>query len=147
MLICQPYIFSTMSPLLLYFETASQSVVSNSFRPHGLYSPWNSLGQNTGVGSPSLLQGIFPTQGLNTGLPHCRQILYQLSHKESPRTGVTNLSLLQWIFRTQESNWGHLHCRRILYQLSYVLISYYWQNMAFDHIAIFHVHPPSDISS
>ena len=43
-------------------------------------SPWNSPGQNTGVGSLSLLQGIFPTQGLNSGLPHCRQILYQLSH-------------------------------------------------------------------
>ena len=36
-----------------------------------LYSPWNSPGQNTGVGSPSLLQGIFPTQGSNPGLPHC----------------------------------------------------------------------------
>jgi len=44
-------------------------------------SPWNSLGQYTGVGSPSLLQGIFPTQGLNPDLPHRRQILYQLSHK------------------------------------------------------------------
>ena len=44
----------------------------------------NSLGQNTGVGSLSLLQGIFPTQGLNPGLPHCRQILYQLNHKGSP---------------------------------------------------------------
>ena len=47
-------------------------------------SPWNSPGQNTGVGSLSLLQGIFPTQGLNAGLPHCRWILYQLSHKGSP---------------------------------------------------------------
>ena len=40
------------------------------------YTVWNSLGQNTGVGSLSLLQGIFPTQGLNPGLPHCRWILY-----------------------------------------------------------------------
>ena len=62
----------------------SHSVVSNSLRLHGLYSPWNSPGQNTGVGSLSLLQGIFPTQDLNLGLPHCRQILYQLSHKGSP---------------------------------------------------------------
>ena len=62
----------------------SLSVVSNSLRPQGLYSPWNSLGQNTGVGSLSLLQGIFPTQGSNPGLPHCRQILYQLSHQGSP---------------------------------------------------------------
>ena len=45
---------------------------------------WNSPGQNTGVGSLSLLQGIFPTQGLNPGLPHCGRILYQLSHKRSP---------------------------------------------------------------
>ena len=50
---------------------------------HGLYSPWNSPGQNTGRGSPSFLQGIFPTQGSNPGILHCRQILYQLSHKGS----------------------------------------------------------------
>ena len=47
--------------------------------------PMDSPGQNTGVGSLSLLQGIFPTQGSNPGLLHCRQILYQLSHKGSPR--------------------------------------------------------------
>ena len=52
--------------------------------PHRLYSPWNSPGQNTGVGSFSLLQGIFPTQGSNPDLPHCRWIHYQLSHKGSP---------------------------------------------------------------
>ena len=54
-----------------------------SLRPHGLYSPWNSPGQNTGVDSLSLLQGSFPTQGLNPGLPHCRLILYQLSYEGS----------------------------------------------------------------
>ena len=53
--------------------------------PWTIYSLWNSLGQNTGVGSLPLLQGIFPTQGSDPGLPHCRQILYQLSHKGSPR--------------------------------------------------------------
>ena len=46
-----------------------------------LYSPWNSPGQNTGVGSLSLLQGIFLTQGLNCSILHCRQILYQLSYQ------------------------------------------------------------------
>ena len=51
----------------------------------GLHCPWNSPGQNTGVGSLSLLQEIFPTQGLNPDLSHCRQILYQLSHKGSPQ--------------------------------------------------------------
>ena len=56
----------------------SHSVVSDSLRPRGLYSPCNSPDQSTGMGSLSLLQGIFPTQGLNPGLPHHRQILYQL---------------------------------------------------------------------
>ena len=55
------------------------------FVTHGLYSPWNSPGKNTRVGSLSLLQGIFPTQWSNPGLPHCRQIFYQLSHKGSSR--------------------------------------------------------------
>ena len=59
------------------------SVTSDSLWPHGLYSPWNSPGQNTGVGNLSLLQGIFPTQELNPGLLHCRWILYQLSHQGS----------------------------------------------------------------
>ena len=64
-------------------ESESLLVVSYSFRPHGLYCLWNTPGQIAGVGSSSLLQGIFPTQGLNPGLPHCRQILYQLSHHGS----------------------------------------------------------------
>ena len=46
-------------------------------------SPWNSPGQNTGVSSLSLLQGIFPTQEWNQGLQHCRRILYQLSYQEA----------------------------------------------------------------
>ena len=56
----------------------------DSLRPHGLYSPWTSLGQNTGVGSLSLLQEIFPTQGSNPGLLLCRWILYQLSYEGRP---------------------------------------------------------------
>ena len=88
-------------------KSESHSVVSNSLRPHRLYSPWNSLGQNTGVGSLSLLQGIFPTQGSNPGFPHCRQILYQLSHKGIPRIlEWVAYFLLQWIFLTQELNQG-----------------------------------------
>ena len=65
-------------------QSASEScsVASDSLRPHGLNSLGNSPGQNTGVGSLSLLQGIFPTQGLDPGLLHGRQILYQLSHKK-----------------------------------------------------------------
>ena len=69
----------------LFFICESHSVVYDSLQPHGLYSPCNSPGQNIGVGSRSLLQGIFLTQGLNPGLPHCRQILYQLNHQGSPR--------------------------------------------------------------
>ena len=64
-------------------ESESHSVVSNFLQPHGL-SPWNSPGQNTRVGSLPLLQGIFPTQGLNPGLLHRRQIFYRLSYKGSP---------------------------------------------------------------
>ena len=55
-----------------------------TLRPHGLYSPWNSSGQNTGVDSLPLLQGIFQTQESNPVLPRCRQILYQLSSQGSP---------------------------------------------------------------
>ena len=62
-------------------ESESCSVLSDSLRPHGLYSPWNALGQNTRVGCPSLLQGTFLTQRSNPGLPHCRWIVYQLSHE------------------------------------------------------------------
>ena len=77
----------------------SCSVVSDSLRPHGLYSPWNSPGQNTGVGSRSLLQGIFPIQGLNPGLPYHRKILYQLSHRKAqdPHVHVQRLAFLIWI--------------------------------------------------
>ena len=71
-------------------ESERFSVVSDCLWPHRLYSPWDSPGQNTGVGSLSLLQGIFLTQGSNPGLPHCRWILYQLNHKGSPR-------ILEWI--------------------------------------------------
>ena len=61
-----------------------------------LYSSWNSPGHNTGEGSLSLIQGIFPTQGLNPRLLHCRQILYQLSYEGSP----TPL-LIYWLNQSQ----------------------------------------------
>ena len=95
---------------LCHFESGSEScsVMSDSLWPQGLYSPWNSPGQNTGVGSLSLLQGIFPTQRSNPGILHCRWILYQLNHKEPITPGD---------LATQQSN-PHLllflHCRRIL---------------------------------
>ena len=77
--------YSLWMKFCLLFESESRSVMSNSLQPHGLYSPWSSPHQNTGVGSRSLLQGTFPIQGSNPGLPHCRQILYQLSHQGRPR--------------------------------------------------------------
>ena len=139
--------------IFLILESENHSVVSDSLRPHGLYSPWNFTGlvpspedlpnleidprspalqvdalpvkpqgkpKNTGMGSLAILQGIFPTQGLNPGLLHCRQILYQLSHKGSPR-------ILEWVAypffsrssQPRKSNRGLLHYRWILYQLSY----------------------------
>ena len=69
------------------------SVVSDSLWPHGLQParllcPWDSPGKNTGVGSHAHFQ-VFPTQGLNPGLPHYRWILYQLRHQGSPR-------ILEW---------------------------------------------------
>ena len=73
---------------LQYQESENGSVVPDSLLNYTV--PWNSPGKNTGVGDLSFLQGIFPTQGSNPGLPHCRQILYQLSHKGSPR-------ILEWV--------------------------------------------------
>ena len=73
------------------------------------YSPWDSPGQNAGVGSLSLLQRIFPTQESKPGLPHCRRILYQLSHQRSPR-------ILEWVaypFSSRSSwprNWTGVSC-------------------------------------
>ena len=111
----------------------------------------DSPGKNTGMGSLSLLQWIFPTQETNRGLLHCRQILYQLSYQGSPEghsvvsnsvqphrrpptrpphlwdspgknTGVGSHSFLQGIFPTQGSNPGLPHCRQVLYQAGV------WQN-------------------
>ena len=72
----------------IFVPCESCSVMSDPVWPRRRYSPQNSPGQNTGVGSLSLLQGVFSTQGSSPGLPHCRQILYQLSHQGSPRTLV-----------------------------------------------------------
>ena len=69
------FVFHNLDIFVKYKWSESRSVVANSLRPHGLYSPWNSPGQNTRMGSLSLLQGIFPTQGSNPGLPHCRRII------------------------------------------------------------------------
>ena len=94
---------------MLIVKSESCSVMPDSLRPHGPHSKWNSPGQNIGVGSLSLLQGIFPIQGSNPGLPHCRGILYQLSHQGSPR-------ILEWVAypfssgSSQPRNWTGVSC-------------------------------------
>ena len=90
----------------------SHSVVPNSLLPHGLPALWNSPGQNTGVGSLSLLQGIFPTQDWT----YVSCIASGFFASWVPREAQEYWS---GIFPTQESNRGLLHCRRILYQLSH----------------------------
>ena len=79
------FILSLFKAFQLLVKYKKAKVTSDSLQPHGLCGPWNSPGQITGVGSLSLLQGILPTQGSNPGLPHCKQMLYQLSHKGSQR--------------------------------------------------------------
>ena len=84
-------------------KLVSCSVVSESLWPHGLQIvrllfPYNSPGKNTGVGCHSLLQGLFPTQGLNPGLLHCRHVLYHLSRQESPWLNL----FFGWSFSTDK---------------------------------------------
>ena len=76
---------------------------SPALQPDSLPAEPQEKPKNTGVVSLSLLQQIFPTQGSNPGLLHCSQILYQLSHKGSPRILEWLAIFLQWIFLTQES--------------------------------------------
>ena len=100
-------------------ESASCSVVSDFLRPQGLYSLWNSPGQNTGVGSLSLLHGDLPNPGIEPRSLTLQADSLPAEPQGKPKnTGVVGLSLLQRIFPTQESNGGLLHCRGILYQLS-----------------------------
>ena len=87
-------------------ESESRSAVSDSLRSHGLYSPWNSPGQNTGVGSLSLLKGIFPT-GIKPRSPTLQLDSLPAEPQRKPENpGVGSLSLLQRMFLTQESILG-----------------------------------------
>ena len=98
----------------------SCSVMSDSLWHHRLYSPWNSLGQNTRVGSLSLLQGNLPNPGIERRSSTLQTDSFPAEPQGKPKnTGVGSLSFLQWIFLTQEWNSGLLHCRQILYKLSY----------------------------
>ena len=110
-------VFCTVS----LYESESCSVVFNSLQPHGLYRGPEFSRPECLVGSLSLLQGTFTTQGLNPGLPHCRRILYQLSHKGSPgilewvaypfSSGSSwpgNQTRVSWTADRFFSNWGEL---------------------------------------
>ena len=101
-------------------KSESCSAVSDSLRPHGLYSPWNSPGQNTGVGSLSLLQRILPNPGIEPSSP---TLLVDWLPAEPPRKPKN----LEWVThpffsgssQSRKRNQGLLHCRQTLYQLSY----------------------------
>ena len=96
-----------------------------TLRPHRVYSPWNSPGQNTGVGRVSPSPGDLPNPGIELRSPTLQADSLAAEPQGKPKNpGVGSLSLLQGIFPTQESNQGLLHCRGILYQLSYVLMLY-----------------------
>ena len=92
-----------------------------SSRPAFLaFKNWDRYKKNPGVGCHILLQGICPVQGSNQGFPHCRQILYHVSHQGSSRNTWRGWhSHLQGIFQTQGLNRGFLHCGQILYHLSH----------------------------
>ena len=94
--------------------------MSNSLRPHGLYSPWNSPSQNPGVGSLSLLQGDLSNPGIKPRCPTLQVDSLPAEPQGKPKnTGLGSLFLVQGIFPIQESNQGLLHQRWIFYQQSY----------------------------
>ena len=111
-------------------ESESRSVVSDSLWPHGLYSPWNSSGKNSGVGRLSLLQGIFPTHEYEPRSPALQVDSLPAEPQGKPKnTGVGSLSLLQRIVPIQELNLGLL--RRNIYQLSYQGSHVHWGTCIF----------------
>ena len=100
--------------------------MSDSLRPCGLSSPWTSPGKNTGVGSHSRLQGIFPIQGSNSGLPHCRRILYQWVTRENVNKSLKkNLSNFRCFYMMP----GHIaHSIRTL--------SLFWESSSSEYLAL-----------
>ena len=113
------------------WKSESFSVVSDSLQPQRLYSPWNSPGQNTGVGSHSLLQGICPTQGSNPGLPHCRRILYQLSCQGSPPTPTLSQQCVSSVCSISSLTIGVIILFLFSYSDSYMEVSHWSFNLHF----------------
>ena len=132
-------------------ESEISSVVSDSLWPHG-FSPWNSQGQNTAVGSLSLFQWIFLTQESNRGLLHCRQIFYQLSYQRNPLLSKCPTFLLflpqrcterhntgeiqvheehpQRVGKSASENGGGSYFSTVLF-LNFILWKLYWSLIAF----------------
>ena len=101
-------------------ESQSCSVVSNSLCPQVLYSPWNSPGQNTGVGIAFPFSRASSQPGIKPKFPALQADSLPAEPQGKPKNnGVGSLSCLLGIYLTQELNWGLLHCKWILYQLSY----------------------------
>ena len=114
------FLWNAYSILWLLSSCESHSVMSDSLRCRGLYSPWNSPGQNTGVGSFSLSPGDLPNPRIEPRSPALQVDSLPAEQQRKPKnTGVGSLSLLQCIILTQELNLGLLHCRQILYQWRY----------------------------
>ena len=114
----------------------SRSVVSGSLWPHELGATrllrlWDFPGKDTGVGCHFLLQEIFPTQGLNSGLPHCRQMLYRLSHQGSSHCQANRFfSFLQ----RKPSRWNQLNVIVTYGPWSHSLSSGSWEWKSSTHL-------------
>ena len=142
---------------LLSLEVNSGSVQScRTLRLHGLYSarllgPRNSPGRNTAVGSLSFLWGIFPTQGSNPGILHCRQILYHLSHQGNPRilgweacpfsrvsSWPRNRTRVSWPVDTLLAEYLYLHIYLLFYVFTWYNIFYIFILFDFPFLSLYH---------
>ena len=110
-----------------YWTVISESclVVSDSLQPYELYSPWNSPGQKTGVGNLSLLQGIFPTQGSNPGLPHGSGFFTSWTIRETP---VNSSPFFLRCFWTH-THTPHTHTFFFVYVCIYILFYLLFKKM------------------
>ena len=87
------------------FCAVAQSCLTRGLWPSRLLCPWDSPGKSTGVGCHALLQGIFPSQGSNPYLPHCRQILYCWAPREAPCLNYCHSFMWFFFFFFKERHW------------------------------------------